>query len=258
MAFCSSCGREILPGARFCAGCGAPVAADALTPAVPVSPTYTVQTGSMDYSIVLYSIGTCAKSYADDVLEDILGYTDSEAKKLVRMAPVQIAQYLSMEQAQYIAQALTEYGMQVAIYRGEVPVDLGQYATQSVFNSDGSFVTTVLSALAGITLANRITRPRRWTLASIISSLFSPKYREPSPPRHVSRMTVHRAPEPVRAPEPRRVSIPRREEPKRRIVSQPARSSAPIRSGAPSGRPSGFGGPGGPGGGHGGPGGPRR
>ena len=244
MAFCSSCGSELLPGARFCSSCGAPIAAEPVL-TVPSAPVITGQPEPMDYTLVLYSIGTCARSYADDVLEDILGYTDSESKKLIKMIPTQIAQMLTAQQAQYIAQALTEYGMQVAIYQGTVPVDLGQYATHSVFNSDGSFVSGVLSVLAGITLANRITRPKRWSLLNILSNLFAPKYKVSSPPRHVSRMTVHREPEIRRAPEPRRVTIPRREEPKRRIVSQPARSTAPSTRPISSGRPSGpSGGPG--------------
>lgn len=243
MAFCSYCGSELPIGARFCSSCGSPAdnpAAVVPAPQTAAVPAQTVQTyipvGDLDYGLVLYSIGTCAKSYADDVLEDILGYTDSEAKQLIKMAPTQIAQSLSMEQAQYIAQALTEYGMQVAIYKGSVPVDLGQHATQSVFNTDGSFLSGVLAAIAAVTVSNRVRTIRRWTLSNIISALFRPKYTVTVPPRHVSRLTYRREPEPIRVTEPRRVTIPRREQQPRRttFTSSPSRSVQRGRAESPS------------------------
>ncbi len=243
MPFCSYCGKELSADARFCPSCGSPAEPAAVIPAqevMPAAPVNTVPVNvpeTADYGIVLYSIGTCAKSYADDVLEDILGYSDRESKQLLKMLPAQIAQYLTAEQARYIAQALTEYGMQVAIYMGQTPVDLGQYATQSVFNSDGSFVAAALAALAGITVTNRIRKFRRWTLSNILSALFAPRYRVTAPPRHVTRATFRREPvapyrEPVsRAPvtAPRRASVPQRAEPKRRLGTTAPRSSAPSR-----------------------------
>ncbi len=254
MAFCAYCGSELTPGARFCASCGSPV--DAALPGevssdpIPVMPQ--ADPGPADYSVILYSIGTCAKSYADDVLEDILGYTDSEAKRLLRLAPTQIAQALTGEQAQYIAQALTEYGMQVLIYRGNSPVDLGQYAGSSVFNSDGTFVAAAMASLATLSLANRIRAPRRWTLGDVLHDLFRPRYHY-APPRHITRAPIRREPMP-RAPEPRRVSMPRRMEPQRRSMDVPrsvqlnrdTRSGGP-RPGGSKGGPGGGRGPGGPG-----------
>ena len=159
MAYCTHCGGQIPPDASFCPYCGQPAAqqitAGDPAPVVPAQPvTVSEPTPVMpaysapDYSLVLVSLGTCRRTYADDVLQDIMGYSAAEAKLIVRQVPVQIAQSLTIEQAQYIAQALTEYGMQVAIYLGSEPIDLGQRATSSVFNSDGSFVTGVLAALA--------------------------------------------------------------------------------------------------------------
>lgn len=238
MSFCTHCGGEVPPQAAFCPYCGqavmpaqqltdggaAPIAAAApVTPAntvpvvqEPVMPVYTEPVhSSPDYSLVLVSLGTCRRSYADDVLQDIIGYTASEAKLLVRQIPVQIAQYLTMEQAQYIAQALTEYGMQVAIYLGSDPVDLGQYATRSVFNSDGSLIGAALAAIAAITASNRLRRFTRLQRPSLLQLLFRPRYRVEEPPRHVRRQirrqirrdpVIRRDPEPVirRAAEPHR------------------------------------------------------
>ena len=251
MAFCSYCGSELAPGARFCASCGSPISAalpGSEPDPVPVMP---LPEGPAEYSLVLYSIGTCARSYADDVLEDVLGYTDSEAKQLVRLAPTEIAQLLTAQQAQYIAQALTEYGMQVLVYRGQSPVDLGQYATRSVYNTDGSFVSGVMTALATITLANRIRAPRRRTLGDVLQNLFAPRYRY-TPPRHVTRAPIRREPAPiVRTPEPRRTVPSRRLEPQRRAADVPRsvelnRQTRGFGGGSPRG--GGHGGPGGPGG----------
>ena len=198
MAFCTHCGGQLQSDANFCPYCGQPVAAAAApvvnTPVMPVA-------GAQDYSLVLVSSGNCPRSSADDVLEDVLGYTSAESNMLVQAIPTQIAQNLTMQQAQYIAQALTEYGMQVAVYSGANCVDLGQYATGSVFNSDGSFVAGALAALATLGLANRVSRFARWSHPTPLMSLFAPRYRPPAPPRHVRRK-VRRYEPPRPAPRP--------------------------------------------------------
>lgn len=197
MSYCPYCGGQLQLNAPFCPYCGQAVSGAASIPVMPAS-------GTQDYSLVLVSTGSCPQSQADDVIEDVLGYSGAEARSLVQMAPTQIAQYLTMQQAQYAAQALTEYGMQVAVFNGANAVDLGQYATGSVFNNDGSFIAGALAALATITVANRIKRFTRWSRPSLLSYLFAPRYRAPAPPRHVRRI-IHR-PLPVQ-PAPR--SVPR-------------------------------------------------
>lgn len=219
MSFCPYCGGALVQGAGFCPGCGSPVAdlsAALTTPAVttPVVNTVPVAAAAEAYSLVLISLGTCRASYADDVLEDVLGYSNAEAKTIVSLVPTQIAQGLTAQQAQYIAQALTEYGMQVAIYnRQGVAVDMGQYATSSVFNSDGTFLGGVLTTLATLTVANRIRRFTRWDRPNLLQALFAPRY-EPAPPRHVRRSLFSRLFDPA----PRRVAEPA---PRRNIVSRP-------------------------------------
>lgn len=225
MAFCPYCGGALVQGANFCPGCGSPVtdlSAALTTPAVttpavttPAVNTIPVVTPVAEvYSLVLISLGTCRASYADDVLEDVLGYSSAEAKTIVSLVPTQIAQGLTAQQAQYVAQALTEYGMQVAIYNSQgVAVDMGQYATSSVFNSDGSFLSGVLSTLATLTVANRIRSFTRWNRPNLLQALFAPRY-EPVPPRHVRRSLFSR----IFDPAPRRVIEPT---PRRNIVSRP-------------------------------------
>ena len=283
MAFCSYCGAEMAPGARFCPSCGAAVTAGPVVPAPEVSPAvaapggaYTnpgayanpgaapnpdayTNAGPADYSVVLCSLGTCQRSYADDLLMDILGYTNAEANQIISMLPTQIAQLLTMEQAQYIAQALTEYGMQVAVLRGDNEVDLSGYARGSVFNPDGTFVTGVLAALAGVGLINRLTGFRRWSRPSLLQRLFAPRYRW-APPRHVPRRPARPprsapAPGPApRAPMPRKLEQPRRTGDVIRGVTKNRDNRGGIRGGGPGGMGGGRG-PGG--GGHGGMGGGR-
>ena len=287
MSYCRYCGAPVAPDARFCSSCGAPVEAEAVVPVEESAPAVLPADydSAADYSVVLYTIGTCARSYADDLLEDILGYTNSEARQILRVLPTEIARLLTLRQAQYIAQALTEYGMQVVVLRGDAEIDITPYATGSVYNSDGSFLTGVLTALASITVANRIRSFRRWTRPSLLRMLFTPRYRW-TPPRHVRHIQQRPPVTRVSAPAPRRQSLPRKlEQPRRsgdviRGVTQNRDNRGGIRSGgtgrtlfpgakAPSAgsRPTGSGrgpggsgrGPGGPGGsrggGHGGPGG---
>ena len=247
MAFCSYCGQELAPGARFCSACGSPCAGESVVPAPETAPVVSTPVGAVntvpivnnpgpaEYSVVLCSIGTCARSYADDLLEDILGYTKSEAKQILSTLPTQIAQLLTLEQAQYIAQALTEYGMQVVVLKGQSEIDLSGYAAKSVFNSDGSFITAALTALAGIGLANRLTRFQRWSRPSLLERIFAPRYRW-TPPRHVTRaprreVIVHTpSPSPHRAFTPQRLEQPRRTGDVIRGVSKARDNRSGIRS----------------------------
>ena len=197
MSYCPHCGGQLLPDAAYCPYCGQPSAA-ALPGAVnePVMP----EPGAPDHSLVLVSIGSCPRSRADDVLEDLLGYTKAEAKLIMQTAPTQIAQGLTMQQAQFLAQALTEYGMQVVVYCGANVVDLGQYATGSVFNSDGSFLNGVLAVLATLGVSNRLRRFTRWARPTPLLYLFKPRYRVIEP-RHIRRV-LRRATAPAPAPAP--------------------------------------------------------
>ena len=91
MSFCPNCGHELYAGMNFCPECGRNLADLVLDPEpapepdIPQSPP--VQPLGA-YQAVLLSDGDCSKSEAAELLEDLLGYDRSDAKDLVKSAPV--------------------------------------------------------------------------------------------------------------------------------------------------------------------------
>lgn len=151
-----------------------------------------VDTG--DYKIILLGRGTCRINDAAELLEDILGYSAVQAKGLIRVAPAEIACSLSLTQAQYIAQALTEYGMQVSVANeAGTYIDLDHFATSSVFDIQGNFLPAVAGVLALLGAANRVHHVAHWRRGPV-PPLFSLRYRRPAPPPHFRRPPVHHAP----------------------------------------------------------------
>ena len=223
MPFCPNCGSAVNVGDRFCANCGTAIQA------VPVTnPVNNFNNTRSDYRIVLISRGTCSRAVAIDMISDLLGYSDPDAARIIDNAPMEIALGLTAIQAQYISQAFTEYGMQVAIYNDSGYVDMGSSATSSVFNSDGSFLSVVASVLTGLTMANRITSYNRWMQPAPV--LFRPVYRRPAPPPVYHRR--RNAPRPPHRPVP--VPPPVHTVPRSAPVPAPAppRSVANSRPGA--------------------------
>lgn len=141
MPFCPNCGSQVNAGDRFCANCGTAIQVVS-APAARVVTNVNSDARS-DYRIVLVSRGTCSRTAAIDMLSDLLGYTDADAALIVDNTPMEAALGLTAIQAQYISQAITEYGMQVAIYNNDGYVDMGSRATSSVYNADGSFLSVV-------------------------------------------------------------------------------------------------------------------
>lgn len=201
MAFCTNCGQPLTVGARFCSNCGA---------AVAVSAVDTRQ----DYRIILISRGTCSRAVAVDILGDLLGYTDADAARIIDNAPMETAVQLTAIQAQYLAQALSEYGLEVAVFNDNGYVNLDAAATGTVYDSDGAFLANVAAVLAGLTIGNRVSRYDRWTRPAPV--VFRPVYRRPAP------LPVYRRRRPAPAPIP-----PRRVMPVPGPVPRPA--PAPVR-----------------------------
>lgn len=188
MAFCAFCGAQLTANARFCASCGAAVTQEPLSASVNSTISTTVYTGD-GYAVMLVDTGSCALSAAANLISDTCGYTDAEAVNIVSSAPTWIAQSLNKSQAAYLAQCLTEYGMEAAIYDRN-----GNQAfisdVSSVFDNSGSLLTKVASALGLIGIGNRITGAiRRLTLPSR-----PPVYalRQPAPRPPVRRHTIVR------------------------------------------------------------------
>ena len=194
MPFCPNCGQSVEESMRFCPSCGAALAAGAITGTVSGDTSYTPYGAQGDdYRLVLISCGTCTAATVRELLQNVLGYTASEASTLTDRVPAEFARMLSFQQALDIARMFTEYGMQIAVYNSSGYVDISQHATSSVFQSDGSILKTAAVSLAALTAVNRVTRFLRWTLPNPLRFLFTPRYRyqAPPPPR-----PIHRAPPP--------------------------------------------------------------
>lgn len=206
MAYCTNCGALLPGGVNFCPNCGQ---------AVAVIPT--ANNVRSDYQVVLISRGTCTKSTAVDILNDLLGYTDAEAAQILNNMPMATAIDLTAVQAQYVAQAMSEYGMEVAVYNSNGYVDMTGSATASVFDNSGSFLASVAAVLTGLTIGNRVSRYERWTRPAPV--VFRPTYRRAVP------LTTYRRYRTVAAPRPVVVAPPR---PVPRPVVRPAPAPRPI------------------------------
>lgn len=169
MSNCPNCGATTMVNANFCTYCGTQLASSIpmyapqpavqaqssgmLSPAQQVKTAYTQQTG--DNSLMLMSLGKCTRAAAAELIEDACGYDDDEAELMVRSLPTTIAQNLSDEQAAYLAQALNEYGMEVAVYNSRGYRTLNK-SSVSVFDEAGNFLSVVAGVLGAITGINRI------------------------------------------------------------------------------------------------------
>ena len=180
MSYCPYCGRQVSDDMSFCPGCGA--ALNNETRSYTVSDSIETTTG--DYKIYITGLGSAKKANVIDLLEDVMGYTTTSATNLVNNIPVQIAGNLSLKQAAVVAQAFEEYGVELSVTNGDEVEDISsQTSSSSLFNYDGSFLTSAAVVLATLGAANRlrsIIRPRRPSLLErLFHSLFYTGRRTP-------------------------------------------------------------------------------
>jgi len=252
--FCSNCGTQLANGVNFCPNCGAQVKA-------VVQPTAAASVGQGNMLMVL-SLGTCSRSVAAALFQQLCGYASDEALLIADSMPITVARGLNDAQAKYLAQAFAEYGLEVAIYDGNGWREWESNAT-SVWDNAGALITSVASALGLISVNNRIAREQmhRWDYPYRYTGARPPVYRlnttlRSAPPRRVApvRPPVHHAvppvhtvaarPAPVRpAPPPvRPAPAPARPAPVRPAPApvrpappQPARPAAPQPPARPTG-----------------------
>ena len=205
MSYCPYCGRQVSDDMSFCPGCGASLNSEVRS--------YTVTDDdpgvySGDYKIYITGLGSANKATVIDLLEDVMGYTTSSATNLVNNIPVQIAGNLSLKQAAVVAQAFEEYGVELSVTNKDEAEDISSYTSNSsLFNNDGSFLTSAAVILATLSARNRlrsIIRPRRPSLLEMLfHSMFDYRRR---PPVHIRRyitprnMNFRPNPQPIRRP----------------------------------------------------------
>ncbi len=211
--YCSNCGAELADGVNFCSYCGATQAG--VTQSVSLlNKAVSVANSTDRYNLVFVSCGTRDKTTAGDLLEDVFGYTDAESARLISMAPVVVGQNLTANEAQTVAQFLTEYGVQVSITDDDDKyVDLTKNANRSVFDSSGNLLAGAAAIIGALTVANRITSYKRYKKPSLLERLFHVSY-NPAPPVYHRNFRPHLEPKtlaprrtirkPAPAPSPRR------------------------------------------------------
>ena len=211
MKYCSYCGSSVNNNANYCPNCGGALSGGTKDVMTVYGEPVDLDTG---YRIILFSRGTCSLKTAREVLCDLLGYTTSTSDDLLSNMPIEVADELTELQAITIAQALSEYGMEVTIVdENDQYVDFNDKAKSSVFDSTGSLIASAVAALATLSAANRVHRYRRYKKPSLLQLLFRPRYVVPVPVVHKRRNVVHH-PEPryryeVRKPQPMMMTKPK-------------------------------------------------
>lgn len=188
--YCSNCGNQVQDHANFCPNCGQSLT-QATLPTVSASSTLSTSiasSGSGDYRLVFVDRDDCSEADAENLMMDLLGYDAEDADQFVELAPIEIADNLSLIQARTLAQAFTEYGCQVTVLddSGDI-VDISDKATSSVFDIDGNLVLKAAGILGALTLVNKVTSYRRYKKTSLLERIFRPKYHvvRPRPRRFV-------------------------------------------------------------------------
>ncbi|MBR1822081.1 MAG: zinc ribbon domain-containing protein, partial [Clostridia bacterium] len=136
--FCPNCGTQLANGVNFCPNCGTQVSA--------IAATVTTTAASEGNMVMLLSLGSCARTTAAALLQQICGYASDEALLIVDSAPITVARGLNDAQARYLAQALAEYGLEVSVYDGTGWREL-ESSNSSVWDQAGDLITGVAAAL---------------------------------------------------------------------------------------------------------------
>jgi len=246
---CQYCGLTLPEYTSKCPNCGAPISAETY-----VQVDTTADTG--DYQVILSSLGSCTQAAASDLLEDVLGYTSAQATSAFSMLPAQVAQNLSLEQAQYIARAMTEYGMTATIRNTAGYVTANDNITGSIFSKTGSLIATAAAVLGSLTSRNRMLRFRQWDDPNYRNYVYQPPYIPQQRPVHIRRQIAPRPAQPAPVQQPAPVRQPARaQQPRQQIRNTGHGGPQGGGHGGPQGGGNRGGGHGGPqGGGHGGPG----
>lgn len=179
--FCTNCGAELTGHANFCSYCGQPLT-ETTTSISLLNKAVSTANASDQYNLILISNGSCDKTTAGDLLEDVFGYTDAESANLLSMAPVVVGENLTAAEAQTVAQLFTEYGIQVSVTnQKDQYVDLTANATSSVFDSNGKLLAGAAAIIGALTVANRIKSYKKYKKPSLLERLFRLNYTPKAP-----------------------------------------------------------------------------
>ena len=197
---CKRCQTELPDNARFCPACGARLnettaLANTEAGAVAVLPTISNQLIGKGCTVMLLSLGQCSFDTAVSLVSQLCGYSAADARLMVQSLPIALARNLTDVQANTLAQALCEYGLDISIYDANGWRQMESQQT-SVWSQAGTLIASAASALGMLGIANRITRSlmRRWDYPYQYTGARPPVYRLN---RAVQHRPVPRAPQPV-------------------------------------------------------------
>ena len=207
--FCPNCGTQLAGGVNFCPNCG--------TRVNDIARTVAATDVNQGNTLMLLSLGTCARTTAAALLQQLCGYAPDEALLIVDSMPIKVARGLTDAQARYLAQAFSEYGLEVAVYDRNGWREW-ESDNDSVWDNAGSLIATVASALGLMSLNNRISRDmmHRMDYPYRYTGTRPPVYRlnnrlRAVPVRRVApvRPPVHHAAPPIHPAPPRPAPAPR-------------------------------------------------
>ena len=196
--YCSNCGAQIVSNSNFCSNCGNRISSSSLPAEVQSVPAI-ASSSNGDYRLIFVDHDECSVSDAEELIQDLLGYSAADADRFVDAAPVEIADNLTLLQARTLAQVFVEYGCQMTVIdeQGDV-VDAADKATSPVLDQNGNLLTKAAQIIGALTLVNCVTSLRRYKKPSLLERLFKPRYLISRPKKRVPyRYKAPRAPQPV-------------------------------------------------------------
>ena len=162
---CLYCGIKLDGNEKFCPSCGAPVPAQASQASsgqqqVAGTAQPLPKIPGREFGVILSDLGTCNVATATALFERLLGYDEIWALDLIAHRPSEVAVNLSAHQARAIARAMTGYGMEAVVYRGDSYVDMEDEDDDD--DSGTSLLQKALQLLGSLTGNQRVEQASTW------------------------------------------------------------------------------------------------
>ena len=135
----------------------------------------------------MVDLGSCSKSDAIDMLEDLLGYSTTMAKSMVKNLPTLIGSNMTKKQAVTVAQAFCEYGVDMTLYTPDGPVEMEgkePIIMDDVYTENSDFTDVALAVLGSLTAANMVSAVNPWNRPIMSGSIMRSPFDMYPTPQH--------------------------------------------------------------------------